>query len=72
MKYVSKFKLGLPISWQTLVAPGYGILLGLLSPFLMDEVDALIILELVSLSWHHYHVLSLWLCWLCEHLTTVS
>jgi hypothetical protein len=50
MKLVSKFKLGLPLSWQTLVAPGHGILLGLLSPFLMDEVETLIILGLVSLS----------------------
>jgi hypothetical protein len=50
MKLVSKFKLGLPLSWQTLVAPGHDILLGLLSPFLMDEVETLIILGLVSLS----------------------
>jgi hypothetical protein len=42
----------------TLVAPGHGILLGLLSPFLMDEVETLIILGLVSLSWHHCHVLT--------------
>jgi hypothetical protein len=26
MKFVSKFNLGLPISWQTLVSPGHGIL----------------------------------------------
>jgi hypothetical protein len=50
VKSVSKFQLGLSPSWQTLVAPGHGILLGLLSPFLMDEVEALIILGLVSLS----------------------
>jgi hypothetical protein len=50
MKLVSKFKLGLPLSWQTLVGSGHDILLGLLSPFLMDEIEALIILELVSLS----------------------
>jgi hypothetical protein len=50
MKFVSKFKLGLPLSWQILVAPDQGILLGLLSPFLMDEVETLIILGLVSLS----------------------
>jgi hypothetical protein len=71
MKLVSKFELGLPLSWQTLVAPIHGILLGLLSPFHMDEVETLIILGLVSLSWHHCHVLGLWLCWPCEHLTTV-
>jgi hypothetical protein len=62
MRLVSKFKLGLPLSWQTLVAPGHGILLELLSPFLMDEVETLIILGLVSLSWHHFRVLGLWLC----------
>jgi hypothetical protein len=71
MKFVSKFNLGLPMPWQTLVAPGHGILLGLLSPFLMDEVEALIILGLVSLSRHHCHVLGLWLCWPCEHLMYV-
>jgi hypothetical protein len=62
MRLVSKFKLGLPLSWQTLVAPGHGILLELLSPFIMDEVETLIILGLVSLSWHHFRVLGLWLC----------
>jgi hypothetical protein len=72
MKLVSKFKLGLPLSWQTLVAHIRGILLGLLSPFYMDEVDALIILGLVSLSWHNCRVLAIWLCWPCEHLMTVS
>jgi hypothetical protein len=50
MKLVPKFQLGLPLSWQTLVTLGHDILLGLLSPFLMDEVEALIILGLVSLS----------------------
>jgi hypothetical protein len=50
MKLVSKFQLGLPLSWQTLVAPCHDILLGLLSIFLMGEVEALIILGLVSLS----------------------
>jgi hypothetical protein len=29
MKFVSKFKLELPLAWQALVAPGCGILLGL-------------------------------------------
>jgi hypothetical protein len=29
MKFVSKFKLELPLAWQALVAPGHGILLGL-------------------------------------------
>jgi hypothetical protein len=72
MKFCSKFRLGLPLSWQTLVAPVHGILLGLLSPFHMDEVDGLIILGLVSLSWHHCHVLGLWLCRPHEHLTIVS
>jgi hypothetical protein len=72
MKLVSKFKLGLPLSWQTLVAPGHGILLGLLSPFLMDEVETLIILGLVSLSWHHCRVLGLWICMPREHLMTMS
>jgi hypothetical protein len=50
MKLVSKFELGRPMSWQTLIAPGHGTLLGLLSPFFMEEVEALIILGLVSLS----------------------
>jgi hypothetical protein len=47
MKLVSKFELGLPLSWETLVTPGHDILLGLLSPSLLDEVEALIILGLV-------------------------
>jgi hypothetical protein len=72
MKFDSKFRLGLHLSWKTLVAPDHGILLGLLSPFLMDEVDALIILGLVNLSWHHCRVLGLWLYWPREHLTIVS
>jgi hypothetical protein len=38
------------MSWQTLVAPGHDTLLGLLSPFLIEEVETLIILGLVSLS----------------------
>jgi hypothetical protein len=50
MKSAPKFKLDFYLSWQTLVGPGHDILLGLLSPFLMDEVQALIILGLVSLS----------------------
>jgi hypothetical protein len=50
MKSAPKFKLDFYISWQTLIAPGHDILLGLLSPFLMDEIEALIILGLVSLS----------------------
>jgi hypothetical protein len=29
MKFVSKFKLELPLPWQPLVAPGHSILLGL-------------------------------------------
>jgi hypothetical protein len=62
MRLVSKFKLGLPLSWQTLVPPGHGIFLELLSPFIMDEVEALIILGLVSLSWYHCRVLGVWLC----------
>jgi hypothetical protein len=33
MKFVSKFELGLHLSWKTLVAPGHDILLGLMSPF---------------------------------------
>jgi hypothetical protein len=34
MKFVSKFKLELPLAWQALVAPAHGILLGLMSFFL--------------------------------------
>jgi hypothetical protein len=33
MKFVSKFKLELPLAWQALVAPGHGILLGLMPSF---------------------------------------
>jgi hypothetical protein len=33
MKFVSKFELGLPLSWQTRVAHGHDILLGLMSHF---------------------------------------
>jgi hypothetical protein len=47
MKLVSKFELGISLSWETLVTPGHDILLGLLSPSLLDEVEALIILGLV-------------------------
>jgi hypothetical protein len=50
MKFDSKIKLGLPLSWKTLVAPDHAFWLRLLSPFLMDEVEALFILGLVSLS----------------------
>jgi hypothetical protein len=49
MKIISKFKLELPIAWQALVAPGHDILLGLIPLFLVDKVDALIILA-VKLS----------------------
>jgi hypothetical protein len=49
MKFVSKFKFGLPVMANP-CSSSHGILLGLLSPFLMDEVEALIILGLVSLS----------------------
>jgi hypothetical protein len=50
MKFAPKFTIGFSLSWQTLIAPDHDILLGLLSPFLIDEVEALIILGLVSLS----------------------
>jgi hypothetical protein len=43
-----------------------------LSHFLMDEVEALIILGVVSLSWHHSRVWGFWLCWPLGHLMTVS
>jgi hypothetical protein len=33
MKFVSKFKLELPLAWQALVAPSHGILLGLMPSF---------------------------------------
>jgi hypothetical protein len=71
MKFAPKFTIGFSLPWQTLVAPDHDILLGLLSPFLIDEVEALIILGLVSLSWHHCRVLGLWLCWPREHFTTM-
>jgi hypothetical protein len=35
MKFVSKFKLELHLSWQALVAPGHDILLGLMLSFLL-------------------------------------
>jgi hypothetical protein len=50
MKSVPNFELGFSLSWQNLVAPGHDILLGLMFPFLMDQVDALIILVVKS-SW---------------------
>jgi hypothetical protein len=34
MKFDSKFKLGLPLSWKTLVAHVHDILLGLMASFL--------------------------------------
>jgi hypothetical protein len=40
----------------------------LLSPFLMDEVEALFIPGLVSFSWHHCRVLDLWLT---KHVNTL-
>jgi hypothetical protein len=48
MKFVSKFKLELSLSWKDLVAPDHDILLGLMSLFLMDKVEALIILVVKS------------------------
>jgi hypothetical protein len=33
MKFISKFKLELPLSWQALVAPGHDILLRLMPLF---------------------------------------
>jgi hypothetical protein len=49
MKCAPNLDLGVSLSWQTLVAPGHDILLGLMSPFLMDQVEALIILVVKSL-----------------------
>jgi hypothetical protein len=49
MKFAPNLDLGVSQSWQTLVAPGHDILLGLMSPFLMDQVEALIILVVKSL-----------------------
>jgi hypothetical protein len=44
MKFVSKFKLELPLAWQALIAPGRGILLGLgLLFFRLDNLETLII-----------------------------
>jgi hypothetical protein len=48
MKFVSKFKLELFLAWKALVAPGHGILLGLMPLFLEDKVEALIILVVKS------------------------
>jgi hypothetical protein len=42
MKYAPNFELGLSLSWQSLVAPSHDILLGLMSPLLIDQVEALI------------------------------
>jgi hypothetical protein len=50
MKFAPKCPIGFSLPWQTLVVPGHGILLGLLSPFLIDEVETLIIIGSVSLS----------------------
>jgi hypothetical protein len=33
MKFVTKFKLELPLAWQALIDPGHGILLGLMPYF---------------------------------------
>jgi hypothetical protein len=43
MKFVPKFKLGFSLDGKHLVPPGFDILLGLMSLFLMDQVEALII-----------------------------
>jgi hypothetical protein len=45
MKFDSKFKLGLHLSWQTLVAPDHNTWLRLLSPLPMDEVEAYLFLD---------------------------
>jgi hypothetical protein len=43
MKFVPKFKLRFSLGGKHLVPPSYDILLGLMSPFLMDQVEVLII-----------------------------
>jgi hypothetical protein len=43
MKYVPKFKLDFSLSWQTLVAPIYDILLGLMVSFLRIKLRLLVI-----------------------------
>jgi hypothetical protein len=43
MKFVSKFKLGLPLSWKTLVPPVHGIFLGLMASFLRNKLKLLIL-----------------------------
>jgi hypothetical protein len=43
MKIDSKFELGLPLSWQTLVPPIHGIFLGLMTPFLRIMLRLLIL-----------------------------
>jgi hypothetical protein len=49
MKSIPKFQLGFLFHGKYLVPPGHDILLGLMSPFLMDQVEILIIL-VVKLS----------------------
>jgi hypothetical protein len=43
MKFVSKFKLVLPLSWKTLVPPVHGIFLGLMASFLRIKLRHLIL-----------------------------
>jgi hypothetical protein len=49
MKSIPKFQLGFSLHGKHLVPPGHDIFLGLMSPFLVDQVGALIIL-VVKLS----------------------
>jgi hypothetical protein len=49
MKSIPKFQLGFSLHGKHLVPPSHDIFLGLMSPFLMDQVGALIIL-VVKLS----------------------
>jgi hypothetical protein len=44
MKFTSKFQLWIILHGKHLVPLGHVILLGLMSPFLMDQVEGLIIL----------------------------
>jgi fatty-acid desaturase len=68
MKFVPKFQIDFPFHGKYLVPPSYDILLQLMSPFHMDQVEALINL-VVKLSWSSIAIICPF--WLTGHVNTL-
>jgi fatty-acid desaturase len=68
MKFVPKFQLVFLFYGKYLVPRGHDILLGLMSPFYMDQVAALINL-VVKLSW--WSIAMICAFWLTDHVNTL-